>query len=261
MLSQASAILFLFALLASCESTQLPVQPASAPVKPGAISTTRELVLYRPGNSTFYVQREGADAPYRSLTFGARGDIPLWADFNGDGKVSPGLYRSGRWLISSHADGIADTEVDFGGEPGDIPLVGDLDGDGKADLIIYRSGTWIVRGTRNPAHPFELHFGANGDLPLLADFNGDGKLDLAVYRVGNWFVDTHRDGKGDITFAFGGERDDRPLAFDWNGDGKAVPILFRDGEWLVSGLRDGKASAKLSFGAAGDLPVVITVSK
>jgi len=105
-----------------------------------------------------------------------------------------------------------------------------------------------------------LRFGALGDVPLLADFNGDGKIDLAVFRDGQWYVDTHRSGKADLNFSFGGEPKERALAADWGG-GKAALVLFRDGEWLISAQRDGKLSAQAAFGTKGDIPVAVWVSK
>ena len=97
-------------------------------------------------------------------------------------------------------------------------------------------------------------------MPLLADFNGDGKIDLAVFRSGQWYVDTHRSGKADLTFSFGGEPNERALAADWGG-GKAALVLFRDGDWFVSAQRDGKVSAQAAFGMKGDIPVAVWTSK
>jgi hypothetical protein len=219
----------------------------------------RTLVLYRPTSSTFFIQ-DGDDAP-RELPMGVVGDYPLWADFNGTGKRVPAVYRKGRWLISTTANGNADLTIEFGGQPGDVPLAGDVDGDGKADLVVFRGGQWHVRGTRNPATPQIFHFGTLGDVPLLADFDGDGKLDLAVYRGGQWFVDTHRDGKASLTLAFGGISGDRPLAADWDGNKQTALIVFREGNWLVSGARDGKVSAQEAFGRRGDLPVAVIAGK
>jgi hypothetical protein len=114
-------------------------------------SDTRQLVLYRPSNATFYIRAGEGNQPARELVMGTAGDIPLWADFNGDGKPELAVYRKGQWLISTHADGNVDLKVTFGGNEGDIPLVADVDGDGRQDLVIFRAGEWSVRGTRNLA--------------------------------------------------------------------------------------------------------------
>jgi hypothetical protein len=225
-----------------------------------AASAPREWVLYRPSTSTFYVRREPGNAPAREVAFGAPGDVPFWADFSGDGKRVPALYRKGQWLISTHADGKADLVLSFGGQPGDVPLVGDVDGDHRADVVAFRGGEWYVRGTRNPAVTQIYRFGVSGDVPLLADFDGDGNVDLAVFRSGHWYVDSNRDGNADLEFAFGGVAGERVLAGS-GSDGRAVPILFRDGLWLVSAQRDGKVSEQNAFGAKGDIPVAVWTSK
>lgn len=218
-------------------------------------------VLYRPSTSTFYIKQDVANKAVEALQFGAAGDIPLWADFTGDGKREPALYRKGQWLISTRADAKVDQTVSFGGQAGEIPLAADVDGDGRADLVVFRSGEWDVRGTRNPAITQIFHFGAAGDVPLLADFNGDGKVDFAVFRGGQWYVDTHRTGKADLTFAFGGVANERPLAADLQGSGQAALILFRDGDWYVSAQRDGKVSSQTTFGTKGDMPVAAWLSR
>jgi len=226
---------------------------------PAADAGTHQLVLYRPATSTFYIRQEEPTAPVKELPFGAPGDVPFFADFTGDGKREPALYRKGEWMISTHADGKVDITLTFGGQPGEIPLVADVDGDGKADIALFRSGAWYVRGTRNPAINQAFNFGAAGDKPLLADFDGDGKVDFAVYRAGHWYVDTNRDGKAKLDFVFGGEPADRALAVDW--DGHAAPALFRAGVWLVSGQHDGKVSAQYGFGATGDIPLAAFIQK
>lgn len=221
----------------------------------------RQLVLYRPSSATFFIRSSDGNEPARELPMGTPGDIPLWADFRGDGKPSPGVYRKGHWFISTHADGKADLTMEFGGQAGDIPLVADMDGDGRPDLVLFRAGEWHVRGTRNPAVAQIFHFGVAGDVPLLADFDGDGKIDLAVFRGGQWYVDTHRGGKADLTFAFGDATKDRPLAADWTGNRQSALVVFRDGTWLVSAQRDGKVSAQAAFGAKDDIPVAVLISR
>jgi len=226
---------------------------------PASAAGTHQLVLYRPATSTFYIRQEEANAPVTQVPFGAPGDVPFFADFTGDGKREPALYRKGEWMISTHADGKVDITTTFGGQPGEIPLVADVDGDGKADFALFRSGAWYVRGSSKPAITLSFHFGIAGDKPLLADFDGDGKVDFAVYRAGHWYVDTNRDGKAKLDFVFGGEPADRALAVDW--DGHAAPALFRAGVWLVSGQHDGKVSAQYGFGATGDIPLAAFIQK
>jgi hypothetical protein len=216
--------------------------------------------LYRPGKALFFVRSGDAAAQAAEIAFGTAGDKPLWADFDGDGKPEPGLYRNGQWFVSRHADGKVDITIRFGGAPGDIPLADDLDGDGRADFVVFRAGEWHVYASRNPALTQILHFGQAGDTPLLGDFDGDGKTDLVLYRAGHWYVDTNRDGEVDLEFGFGGVPGDVPLIAR-SGKGRAMPALFRAGEWLISEQHDGKVSTKTAFGAAGDVPLGVWTTR
>jgi hypothetical protein len=220
-----------------------------------------EWVLYRPANSTFYFKLETGKGSTRELSYGAPGDVPLYADFTGSGKRSPALYRKGVWLVSTRFDSKPDIVINFGGHVDDVPLAADVDGDGRADAVIFRDGEWHVRGTRNTAVTLIFHFGARGDMPLLADFDGDGKIDFAVFRAGHWYVDTNRDGKADLEFTFGGVAGEQAIAGEWTRAGQGVPMLFRAGEWLVSAEHNGAVTAQSLFGAKGDLPLAVSVAK
>jgi hypothetical protein len=76
------------------------------------------------------------------VQFGDPGDIPVPADYDGDGTLDAAVFRprTGTWHIRDH------TIVPYG-VFGDLPVPGDYDGDGKADIAIYRpsSGEWWVR--------------------------------------------------------------------------------------------------------------------
>ena len=72
-------------------------------------------------------------------------DLPVAADYDGDGKIDLAAYTpsSGIWTIQ-RLGGVVTYQW---GLPGDVPVPGDYDGDGKADLAVYRpsNGVWYIR--------------------------------------------------------------------------------------------------------------------
>ena len=212
------------------------------------------------------------------LAFGGLpGDIPLAGDWNGDGRLKVGVYRSlspGTWLLDYNGNGRWDgPEEDrlffFGGEKGDVPVVGDWNGDGTSKAGIFRDGfQWILDSNGNqrfdantemPDKVFSFG-GSPGDAPVVGDWNGDGKSKPAIFRHGLWMVDYNGDGKYRV-IAFGGVAGDVPVAGDWNGDGRSKVGIFRRGFlWLLDTNGNGVFEPGIDpvhalGGIAGDVPV------
>ncbi|MEP7137712.1 MAG: S8 family serine peptidase [Chloroflexota bacterium] len=190
-----------------------------------------EIAVFRPSNSTWYIQGQG------SFAYGAVGDIPVIADYNGDGKADIAVFRprNSTWYIQGQGSFAY-------GQDGDIPVVADYNGDGKADIAVFRptNSTWYIYGVG------AFVYGTVGDIPVIADYNGDGQADVAVFRPSNstWYLY----GIGPRVYGTVG---DIPVIGDYNGDGRADVAVFRPGNstWYLYGV------GAFVYGAVGDIPV------
>lgn len=130
-----------------------------------------------------------ADA--RTVTWGVSGDIPVPADFDGDGHADIAIWRpsTGYWYILQSATNT--TRTVLWGQVGDVAVPADYDGDGKTDIAIWRPNTgywWIFQSATNTTR--SGLWGQFGDIPVPQDYDLDGKWDVAVWRQNNgtWYV-------------------------------------------------------------------------
>ncbi|HUQ64120.1 MAG TPA: PQQ-dependent sugar dehydrogenase [Acidimicrobiales bacterium] len=207
-----------------------------------------DIGVFRPSIGTWFVRNATA------IAYGTNGDIPVGADYDGDGITDQAVYRpdgagsgTGIWYVRRSTGG--ETVLAYGTNT-DIPAPADYDGDSKADFAVYRpgSGTWFVR--QSTGGESVTVYGTNGDIPVPTDYTGDGRADLAVFRPSNstWYL------RGQVPDALAyGTSGDIPVPADYTGDGKSDIAVFRpsNGTWYLR----GQSLEALAYGTNGDIPV------
>ena len=118
------------------------------------------------------------------MGFGTPQDIPVPADYDGDGKTDIAVFNppNGTWYIQGSRAGYFSYQW---GLPGDIPVPGDYDGDGLAEAAVYRPSnvTWYIAPT-SAAH-YSLAFGSYGDAPLGSGYFGYLRTTVPTLQLTN----------------------------------------------------------------------------
>ncbi len=213
-----------------------------------------DTTIFRPSNGTWFIANS-ASGGFNIFQFGQSGDKPIAADYDGDGKADPAVFRGGVWWRLKSANNTFDS-VSFG-LSNDVPAPGDFDGDGKVDVAVFRpsSGVWHRLFSSNGSYS-PVQFGLGGDVPMPGDYDGDGKADISVFRPSNGVWYRINSGNGSAFSVQFGQNGDKPIPGDFDGDGKADVAVYRGsiGTWFAQRSSDNGYMV-VGFGLSTDLPV------
>ena len=217
-----------------------------------------DLVVYRPGDGTWYTLKSSANfAASTGTQFGLSTEVPVLGDYDGDGKADPAIFRpsTGTWVMRHSSTGGTST-VQWG-NAADTLVPGDYDGDGKTDVAVFRpsNGTWYFQYS-STGIAGGVQWGNGLDVPVPADYDGDGKTDMAVFRPANgtWYI--LNSATGTTTGFQWGNGLDVPVPGDYDGDGKADMAVFRpsNGTWLLT-LSKTRNTTGAQWGNGADVPM------
>ena len=233
-------------------------------------------------DAALWIIRQSSDGKVRQVSFGAATDLPVPADYDGDGTTDLATYRpdsdltdgAAEWFILP-GNGATAYRTAFGAAGSDDPVPADYDGDGKADLATFRSESdrfaaaseWFVLPSSGGS-AYSAAFGAPGmDDPVPADYDGDGRADLAIFRsesdltdnTAEWFI-LPSSGASSYRVALG---DVGSIAAPGNYQGTIpVGLAAYDPGTMTWTIRDGGSSTvrTVDFGSSRSVPVLAPLS-
>jgi hypothetical protein len=154
------------------------------------------------------VRLRTADGEVISYRYGRAGDVPIVADWNGDGRDTVSIVRDGTWYINERLDGGAAARSFVYGRvtQGDVPIAGDWNGDGADTIGIVRGGEWHLRHSLSggPGETVYIYGRVTaGDTPTMGDWTGDGITTPGIVRRDEWHLrHRHAGGYADQTVRF-----------------------------------------------------------
>jgi hypothetical protein len=200
--------------------------------------------LYGRANGIFHLRNTlSAGAPDTSFLFQNLKDKPVVADWNGDDRDTPGVYRQSNQTFylddSIPPTGGADYTISYGASA-DLPVGGDWNGDGTDTIGVWRPSNqdWYLRNKNSEGSvDLQFDFGGSGDIPVVGDWNGDGTDTIGVWRPSTatfYLRNSNSEGAANYTFSYGANTEGmiiaNPLAVagDWDANGSASVGLFQN---------------------------------
>ena len=192
---------------------------------------------------------------YGQTTLGQPGDVPVPADYDGDGFIDFAVWRPSEATFYVIPSSLPTKVISKQwGAPGDIPTPGDYDGDGKADFVVWRPSTaqYFILSSFNPSVSLTLQWGQPGDIPVPGDYDGDHLADLAVYRpsTGQWILRSSFNPSLSLALVWGGQLGDIPVPGDYDGDGLSDLAIYRPstGQWILRSSSNPQVSLAIPWG-------------
>jgi murein DD-endopeptidase MepM/ murein hydrolase activator NlpD len=205
-----------------------------------------EVMVYRRARpAAFHITRTGTKE--RVIKIGAGSDQPVLGDWDGDGRLNPGVRNPASRVFTMQVKRTK-TTAKFG-KRGDLPIAGNWDGVGTWEIGVRRPSIakFVLRMPDGSSTKVAL--GDANDLPVTGDWDGNGTTDLGVYDQATatfTLLQTDPFGATFTTQVVFGNPGDVPVTGDWDGNG-----ITDLGVWSPATATFNKRGAVAPSGATG----------